>query len=48
METRIPDIPGTLLQDDETRLFLNGHIAQLCGLSNDRCVRGVPCGAAAR
>ena len=34
--TPIPDIPGVLLQHEETRRHLNQHISGLCGLSNGR------------
>lgn len=34
--TPIPDIPGVLLEDPETRHHLNQHVAGLCGLQGEK------------
>ncbi|EIW69489.1 hypothetical protein TREMEDRAFT_62350 [Tremella mesenterica DSM 1558] len=36
MLSRVPDIPGTLLEDQETHYHLSERVSQLCGLSNNR------------
>ena len=36
LHTRIPEIPGELLRDENTRSQLNEFVSRLCGLNNAR------------
>jgi hypothetical protein len=35
-DTPIPEIPGRLLNNPETRAHLNQHVASMCGLTSDK------------